>query len=140
MRLDRRRAQSGATLVELMVSITIIGFALAIVIGTFSTGLLDSTLAKRNTAAEAVMQYELEQVSFDPSFQPRTECFRPDGQPATFPGGACPTDGTFTLRADVTCTNGCTATATAQTWSVAIRSWPDGAPLGTPVSEIKAKR
>ena len=138
MRLDRRRAQSGATLVELMVSITIIGFALAIVIGTFSTGLLDSTLAKRNTAAEAVMQYELEKVTFGGT--PWAECFTSDSQVTPDPDPACPTDRTYTLRADVSCTD-CTSSPTVQTWMVSVSAWPGGGgPLVPSVSVIKARR
>jgi type II secretory pathway pseudopilin PulG len=60
---DRRQAQSGATLVELLVSVVIMGLALTLIIGTFSTGLLDASLAKRNTAGVAVVQYELDQIS-----------------------------------------------------------------------------
>ena len=59
----RREWQSGATLVEVLVATAIMGLALSLIIGTLSTGLLDSTLSKRNTAAVAVEQYEIEQIS-----------------------------------------------------------------------------
>src|SRR5205085_9799713 len=75
---DRRRAQSGATLIELLVSLVIASLAIALVVGTLSSGLLDSTIAKRNTAAQAILQYEMEAISasnFDASAPPYSDCF-----------------------------------------------------------------
>ena len=60
---DRRRAQAGTTLVELIVSLTIMGLALSLIVGTLSTGLLNSSVAKRDTAAAAVVQYEMDEIS-----------------------------------------------------------------------------
>ena len=53
---DRRKAQAGATLVEVLVAVVIMGLALTLIVGTFSTGLLDSAISKRNTAALGVVQ------------------------------------------------------------------------------------
>ena len=41
--------------------------ALVLIVGTFSTGLLDASLAKRNTAVGAVAQYELGRIAADSS-------------------------------------------------------------------------
>jgi len=96
---DRRQAQSGATLIELLVSVVIIGLVLSLIIGTFSTGLLDAALAKRNTAAVAVVQYELDSISggaYTASPPPSyIDCFATEdveSPPTTLPSGqvACP--------------------------------------------------
>lgn len=122
---DRRRAQSGTTLVELIVAIGIAGLALAIVVGVLSNGLLDATLAKRNTAVQAVMQYETEQVSaiafLGSGAQKYSECFaieNPTSKPqvTTAFQGACP-DNTYPLRADVTWT---WQSSTVQVWTIAV--------------------
>ncbi len=140
---DRRRAQSGTTLVELLVSITIIGFALATVVGVFSTGLLDATLTKRNAAVEAVTQYELDRIHaapFDSTAQAYSECFASDSQAAPVVDsyqGACP-DPTFTLRADVSCTQGCATSV--QTWQVMVVTWPSGTRVAQPISLLKVNR
>jgi len=141
---DRRRAQAGTTLVELLVSLVIIGIALVLIVGTFSTGLLDASIAKRNTAAQAVIQTELDQIyasTFDPNAQEYSECFRTE---VTAPPirlsfqNLCP-DPTYTLRADVTVARQ-TPTSTTQTWTVAVVTWPDKLQAGTPVSTVKADR
>jgi type II secretory pathway pseudopilin PulG len=137
---DRRQAQSGATLVELLVSILIMGLALTLVIGMFSTGLLDSALAKRNTAATAVVQYELDQIggatygALPPKY---SECFATESgstPPATVSfQGPC-TSSSYTLRADVQIVS---SPPNSEGWSVAVVSWPSGAPIGTAVQIIK---
>jgi len=135
---DRRRAQAGTTLVELLVSVTIMGLALTLIVGTISTGLLNAVLAKRNTAAEVVVQYELNQISAAPfSATPSaySECFateRPvDPKPA-------PCLGDFTLRADVVVEPG--PTSTSQKWTVTVISLTNGANVGSPVSVYKVNR
>ena len=131
---DRRRAQAGTTLVELLVAITIAGLGLALVIGTLSTGLLDATLAKRNAAVQAVMQYETEQVAanaFSSSAAEFSECFateNPTSNPfvtAAF-GGGCPTN-TYSLRADVTW-SWKTGSSTVQDWTIAVVDAGAGSP------------
>lgn len=136
--------QSGTTLVELLVAITIIGFALVIVIGVFSTGLLDATLARRNTAVEAITRYELEKIHagpFDSTAQPWSECFASQNanQPVQLGSyqGACP-DATYSMRADVSCAAGCATPL--QTWQIAVVAWPDGTAAGSPVSIVKINR
>src|ERR1700736_697430 len=119
---DRRRAQAGTTLVELLVSVAIIGLALVLIVGTFSTGLLDATLTKRNTAAQAVIQYEMAKIqgsqfgTLPTSF---SECFATES--ATDPvqvasGGSC-SGGPFTLRADVTMTS---SVGSQQRWKITL--------------------
>jgi type II secretory pathway pseudopilin PulG len=142
---DRRRAQAGTTLVELLVSLMIIGLALVLIIGTFSTGLLDASLAKRNTAAQAVVQYELDQVgasTFQSSPQPYSDCFATESstapQPAVSYQGGCPAGQPYTLRADVTWGSG--PTSTSQVWTITVSTWPNPAPIGTPVSTLKVNR
>src|SRR5579864_7621743 len=105
-RSARHRAQAGTTLVELVVSIGIIGLALMLLVGTFSTGLLDATLVKRNTASDAAVEFELERIqssSFSAAPQPYSECFAVDtaATPSLIAYRAdCP--GGSNLRLDVT--------------------------------------
>lgn len=123
---DRRRAQAGTTLVELLVALTIASLALALIIGTFSTGLLDATLAKRNAAVQAVMEYEEGQVNanaFSTSAQPFSDCFAtedPTSNPAPAAAylGACPTR-SYVLRADVNWA-WLTGSTTVQVWTIAV--------------------
>ena len=80
---DRRRAQAGTTLVELLVSLTIASMALALIVGALSTGLLNASIAKRNTAAQAAMQYEMETIgasAFSSSSAPYSDCFATESQ------------------------------------------------------------
>jgi type II secretory pathway pseudopilin PulG len=137
---DRRRAQAGTTLVELLVSLTIASLALALIVGTLSTGLLDATLAKRNTAAQAVLQYEMEQVSasaFDPSAASYSNCFAIETAVSPTPAaaylGSCPSG--YALRSDVSRQPSSSA---VQNWKIAISSWPSGAPTGASVELYKA--
>ena len=141
---DRRRAQAGTTLIEVLVSVAIMGLALVLIIGTLSTGLLDASLAKRNTAAQAVMQYEIDQIHsapFNSSPQSYSECFATESANAPVSAGGylgpCPA-GPFTLRADVTVGSG--PTATSQQWTVAVSAWPNLAQAGSPTSVLKANR
>jgi type II secretory pathway pseudopilin PulG len=130
---DRRRAQSGATLVELLVSLIIASLALALVVGTLSTGLLNATLAKRNTAIQAVMQYEMEQISATALPGSFSDCFATEDP--TSPGAAagyegdCPS-GPYSLRADV---NLASTSGTAQLWVIRVRAWPSRSDTGASV-------
>lgn len=140
----RRERQSGATLVELLVSVVIIGMALALIVGTFSSGLLQSAIAKRNTAATAVVQYEMDAVGasvFSAGAPSYSDCFATET--ATSPPvsasafqGSCP--GTsYTLRADVSVLSG---PGGSQQWTVAVVSWPGQSRVGQPVSFLKVNR
>ncbi|HXJ47801.1 MAG TPA: prepilin-type N-terminal cleavage/methylation domain-containing protein [Candidatus Acidoferrum sp.] len=140
---DRRQAQSGATLVELLVAVVIMGLALTLIIGTFSTGLLDSAMGKRNTAGLAVVQYELDRISssaWSASPQQFSDCFATEDTtvqspaPATSQGG-CPST-RYTLLADVTVTS----PGNYQVWSITVTSWPNGARVGSTVQTIKVNR
>ena len=141
---DRRQAQSGATLVELLVSIAIMGLALSIVIGTFSTGLLNSARAKRNTAATAALKYELDQIGGSPytsSPQSYSDCFATESAstaPATLSlGGSCP-GGVYTIRTDVQVAAG--PNPNSQVWTITVISWPSGVQVGSNVQTIKVNR
>lgn len=143
---DRRRAQSGATLVEVLVSLVIASLALALVVGTLSTGLLDSALAKRNGAAEAILQYEMEAVSanaFSASAPAYSDCFATEDMTAPTPAAAyqaaCPA-GTYTLRADVTWQWLPSSPGTVQVWTITIDSWPAAVTIGKSVSVYKVNR
>ena len=143
---DRRRAQAGATLVELLVSLVIASLSLALIVGTLSTGLLDSTIAKRNTAAQAVLQYEMEAISasnFDASAAPHSDCFATEdpSSPASAGGylAACPS-GPYTLRADAGWQWLASAPGAVQVWTISIRSWPSDAAIGSSVSVYKINR
>jgi type II secretory pathway pseudopilin PulG len=142
---NRRQAQSGATLVELLVSVVIMGMALTLIIGTFSTGLLDATLAKRDTAALAVVQYELDQISgrpYNSSAQAYSDCFATEATSAPTPAnsyrGTCP-DSTYTLRADVSPQQPAPG-PNVQMWSIAVVSWPNGAQVSGPIQIVKGNR
>jgi type II secretory pathway pseudopilin PulG len=137
---DRRRAQAGTTLVELLVSLVIISLALALVIGTISSGLLDATLAKRNTAVEAVTQYEMEKVSssvFDRQAPPSySDCFATEkpATPTPASGSICPSS--YSLRADVSW-GWMANSSTVQTWTIKVISLNTGSAVGTPISLYK---
>ena len=141
---DRRQAQSGATLVELLVSVVIMGLALTIVIGTFSTGLLDSALAKRNTAATAVVQYELDQIGGSPytsSPQSYSDCFATENASTTPKTvglqGSCGSNA-YTLRVDVSVAAG--PNPSSQLWSVTVNTWPGPGQVGPVIQTIKVNR
>jgi type II secretory pathway pseudopilin PulG len=136
---NRRQAQSGATLVELLVSVVIMGLALTLIIGTFSTGLLDASLAKRNTAAVGVVQYELD-APYQSVAASYSDCFATEdaSSPPVRSGsfqGSCPST-SYTLRADVTVVQ----QGSTQTWSISVSSWPNLATVGQTVQTIKANR
>jgi type II secretory pathway pseudopilin PulG len=141
--LRRRRPdpQSGTTLIELLVSTTIIGVAVLLLVGSLSTGLLDSTLTKRNTAVSASTEYELDKIEaamYTSSPVPYSECFAVDNsaQPVavTF-SGRCPAG--MSLRADVTESD---LQAGIQVWTVQVKTYPGLAAIGTPVSVYKVQR
>ena len=138
-RQTRHAAQAGTTLVELLVSITIIGLSLALIVGTFSTGLIDSALSKRNVAVEAVTQYELAKIrsaSFT-STQSYSDCFAivNTASPLAASGyqGTCPAG--FDLRADVSYQP---YSATVQDWTIVVNTMPAAARVGSPLSVYKA--
>jgi type II secretory pathway pseudopilin PulG len=138
---DRHRAQAGTTLVELLVSLTIASLALALVVGTLSTGLLDATLAKRNTAAQAILHYEMEQISasaFNPSATSYSNCFAIEKPLTPTPAtggylGSCASG--YSLRSDVSWQP---YSSGVQNWQVAISSWPAGTATGATVQLYKA--
>jgi Tfp pilus assembly protein PilE len=137
----RRRAQAGTTLIELLVSITIIGLVVVILVGAFSTGLLDATLSKRNTAVTAAQEYELEKIgasAFSRTPSSYSECFAVDN--AATPtqvviGGSCPAGAT--LRADVTESD---VQPDVQLWAVNVVSYPSIGAVGSAVSVYKVSR
>ena len=140
---DRRRAQAGTTLVELLVSLMVIGLALVLIVGTISTGLLNATLAKRNASTQAVTQYELDAIGsslWDPTGAPYSECFATEDPtaPVRLPyQGQCDSN-KYSLRADVQSSSG--PTATSQLWTVTVVSWPAQVQVGSPVSLVKVHR
>jgi type II secretory pathway pseudopilin PulG len=139
---DRRRAQAGTTLVELLVSMTIVGLALVLIVGTISTGLLDATISKRNTASEAAIQYEMDSIAANPfngSAPSYSDCFATENTTAPTQAGfqqACPS-GSFSLRLDVTWTP---VSSTVQDWTITVTTWPSGAQVGSPTSVYKVDR
>ena len=142
---NRRQAQAGTTLVELLVSLVIIGLALVLIVGAFSTGLLQASLAKRNTAGLAIIQYELDQISsgsYNSAAQSYSDCFAtedatsPPATLATFQG-ACPT-ASYVLRADVTVAPG--PVPNSQLWSIALITYPSAAQVGAVMQTIKVNR
>ncbi|MFI4972600.1 MAG: prepilin-type N-terminal cleavage/methylation domain-containing protein [Hyphomicrobiales bacterium] len=140
-RSRRHRAQSGTTLIELLVSTVIIGVALVILVGMFSTGVIDSNLSKRQTAAQAATQYEEESIGAMPyKANPASysECFASDGtgNPSVVGYlGSC--TGSAKIRADVSAEQ---LPGNLQQWTIQIRTWPAPAPVGNPVSVYKVNR
>ena len=142
---DRRQAQSGATLIELLVSLVIMGLALVLLVGTFSTGLIQATLAKRNTAAVAIVQYELEQISggaYSSSAASYSDCFATEDAtspptPAPSFQGAC-AGTSYVLRADVAVAGG--PRPDSQLWSITVVSLPGAGQVGNVVQVIKVNR
>jgi type II secretory pathway pseudopilin PulG len=143
--LDRRqrrhRAQAGTTLIELLVATMIIGLALLLLVGAFSTGLIDATLAKRNTGVQAAISYELEKIAastYSASPAQYSECFAVDSPaaPTQVPfRGSCP--GGTDLRADVTEAD---AQPGIQQWSVQVSTYPGQGQVGPSVSVYKVNR
>jgi len=133
--------QAGTTLIELLVATAIIGLAVLLLVGAFSTALLDATLTKRNTAVTAATEYELEKIgaaSFQSAASAYSECFAVDSasQPVQVGlGGACPAG--MSLRADVTERD---VQAGVQMWTVQLNVYPASSPVGTPVSIYKVDR
>ena len=146
-RSRRRRAQAGTTLVELLVATVIMGLALVLIIGLFSTGAVDSVLASRDGAAQAATEYELDQIAaaqFATTPPSYSDCFASVGDTApvgvAYQGG-CP--GTAKVRADVSAAQVACNSQTSQTcqrWTIVLNSWPAGAPIGKPVSTYKASQ
>lgn len=140
----RRRAQAGTTLIELLVSVMIIGLVLVFLVGAFSTSVIDATLAKRNTAVTAAAEYEIEKIGasvYTSEPAAYSECFAVDSAapptPVSFQGTDCP--GGTNLRADVTGNNDEDRTG-VQLWSVSVSTYPSGSTIGTPVWVYKVSR
>ena len=138
----RHRAQAGTTLIELVVSMMIIGLALVILVGAFSTGVIDATLVKRNTAADAALQFELERIqaaAFNTTVQPYSECFVVDGAGSPSIVGyqaGCPAG--YDLRLDVSGVN--VQAGAVQRWTVQVKTYPSLGLIGTPLSVYKLNR
>lgn len=119
----------------------IIGVAVLLLVGAISTGILDATLTKRNTAVSAATEYELEKISasiYSATPSAYSECFAVDTSAAPTPvafGGGCPA-GT-SLRADVTEQD---VKPGVQDWTVQMRTYPSVGPVGTAVSVYKVDR
>jgi type II secretory pathway pseudopilin PulG len=147
-RQRRHHAQAGTTLIELLVSVMIIGLVVVMVVGAFSTGLLDATLAKRTTAVAAAQAYEVEKIAaagFSAVPAPYSECFAIDtaAKPTQVAlGGSCGPG--MDLRADVTgsVVQPCSQPANncPQQWDVRVVSYPSLATIGTTVSVYKGNR
>jgi Tfp pilus assembly protein PilV len=140
-RSKRHRAQAGTTLIELLVSTVIIGVAVVLLVGVFSTGAIDSKLASRDVAAQTATGYELEKIGAMPySASPTgySECFASNG--SSSPGvvaylGTCPDPAR--IRADVSPS---VLQEGLQQWTITINSWPAPSQIGKPVSTYKANR
>ena len=142
---SRREWQSGTTLVELLVSLVIIGLALVLIVGTFSSGILQAAIAKRDTASTAVLQYEMDAIGasgFNSGAQNYSDCFATETAtslpaPANAYRGSCP-DTTYTIRADVSVAPG--PAPNSQQWTISVVSWPALAPSGPAISLVKVNR
>lgn len=143
-RARRRRAQSGTTLIELLVATVIIGVALVLVVGTFSTGVIDSNLAKRDTGAQAAAQYEVDRIDaaqYSANPASYSECFAADGSASPTVvafKGACP--GAARIRADVSVAPVTVNGVALQQWTIQIDVWPGATSIGTSLSLYKVNR
>jgi prepilin-type N-terminal cleavage/methylation domain-containing protein len=143
-RARRHRAQAGTTLIELLVAMVIIGVALVLVVGMFSTGVIDSNLAKRDTGAQAAAQYELDRIDaaqYSANPAAYSECFAADGSSGpTVVGfrGACP--GAARIRADVSVAQVTVNGVALQQWTIQTEVWPGATPIGTSLSLYKVNR
>lgn len=140
----RRRAQAGTTLIELLVSIMIIGLVLVFLVGSFSTAVIDATLAKRNTAVTAATAYEIDKVGaavYTSEPAAYSDCFAVDSaaHPTQVAFGSADCPGGTNLRADVGGQND-EDRAGVQLWSVSISTYPSGSTIGTPVRLYKVDR
>ena len=108
--MNRRRQQSGTTLVELLVSIAIIGIALSLMVGTFGSAVLIAARAKTVAEQQAIYQYEIDKIGatvWDPS-NPAipggySDCFTVENAPSPVLPTTTPTPtcASGTMRADV---------------------------------------
>jgi type II secretory pathway pseudopilin PulG len=129
-------------MVELLVSTTIIGLALSLMTGSFSSALIGSHIARNTTAAEVIIQSELDQVrarTYDASAVSFSECFSTSGgeAPATggFPGSCSASD---LYRADVA--RLADPQPNVQRWSVTVQTWPQPRPIVPAVDVFKDNR
>jgi hypothetical protein len=117
------------------------GLALTLIVGTFSTGLLQASMAKRNTAATAVTQYELEQISgaaYDSTPTPYSDCFATENTLTPARRGYRSTcASSYSLRVDVSSEPGPNNT---QLWSITVNSWPAAVQIGAVVQTLKMNR
>ena len=131
----RRRAQAGTTLVELLVATVIMGLALVIIVGLFASGVIDSTLSKRDVSAEAATQYEMDKIAsapYDTNAPGYSDCFGTDGSVSA---GSCSTSSG--VKADVSVTQVSTG---LQQWTITVSVWPAATQIGKPVAVYKASR
>jgi hypothetical protein len=126
--------------VELLVSVGIIGLVVVLLIGAFSSGLVQSSLTRRDTARNATIRYELEAVAaatFDATPNGYSECFTIDAdvtpRQVAFMG---PCLNGESLRADVEVD----PQTDVQQWTVTVRTWPQQAVVGKPVATYKVNR
>lgn len=130
-RSGRHRAQAGTTLIELVVSVLIIGLALLLLVGSFSSALVDVTAEKLTTVAQAAVEFELQEIQaaqFDSSPQGYSECFATDGSVSPSCGSGS------IVRADATEQD---VQPGIQQWTVQVRTYPAGGAVGSPVSIYK---
>jgi Tfp pilus assembly protein PilV len=143
-RARRHRAQAGTTLIELLVSTVIIGVALVLLVGMFSTGVIDSNLAKRDTGAQAAEQYEVDKIGatqYSANAGSYSECFAADGSGGpTVVGfqGACPS--AARIRADVSVSQVNVNGVALQQWTIQVKVWPTRAAIGASLSVYKVNQ
>ncbi len=135
-RSRRHRAQAGTTLIELLVTTVIIGVALVLLVGMFSTGVIDSNLAKRETGAQAATQYEVAKIDAKQAdLNGYSECFASDGSSSpTVVGyrGNCPSSSR--VRADVSAAAVQPGGVNLEQWTIQVETWPAPAPIGKSLS------
>jgi type II secretory pathway pseudopilin PulG len=134
------------TLVEMLVSCTIIGLALSLMTGSFSSAVIGARIARNTTAAESITQSEFDRVragSYSASF---SECFATEGSNAPPPriiGYKQDCLGYDLYRADMTLgpwpASG-TPNPNIQRWTILVQSWPQPAPIVPAVDILKDTR
>jgi hypothetical protein len=120
------------------VASTIIGLALALMTGSFSSALLAARVARNTTTAEAIIQTEFDQVRAAPyndADAAYSECFTSQGgQVRIAYQGAC-TDADL-YRVDVSPSP---YQPNVQRWTVLVQTWPQPRPIVPSVDVLKDK-
>jgi hypothetical protein len=109
--------------------------ALVLIVGLFASGIVDSTLSKRDVSAEAATQYEMDKIAsaaYSAGASGYSDCFGTDGSVSS---GNCNTPSG--VKADVTVTQ---VSNGLQQWTIKVSAWPAATQIGNAISVYKANK